>query len=127
MRPALYEAFHFVWPADVAPEHAPQRRSLEMDMVGLETVDVVGPVCEVSDHFARDRKLPPVAPGDLLAVFAAGAYGATMASRYNSFPLPAEVLVDGDRIMLARRRETYHDLVSHELTPTLVETRDSGE
>jgi diaminopimelate decarboxylase len=77
-------------------------------------VDVVGPLCETGDYLALDRAMPPVARGDLLAIFTAGAYGMSMASRYNSSPLPAEVLVDGLQFTTVRRRETYEDLVAHE-------------
>jgi diaminopimelate decarboxylase len=74
----------------------------------------VGPICESADFLCQDRMLPPVARGDVLAVFTAGAYGMSMASRYNSHPLPAEVLVDGERATVIRRRETYAELVEHE-------------
>ncbi|MGH7505312.1 MAG: diaminopimelate decarboxylase, partial [Longimicrobiales bacterium] len=77
--------------------------------------DVVGPICETGDFLARRRLLPPVAQGDLLAVFSAGAYGMSMASNYNDHGRPAEVLVDGDRSMLIRRRETLEDLVRGEV------------
>ncbi len=83
-------------------------------MTGLVNVDVVGPLCETGDYLALDRAMPPVARGDLLAIFTAGAYGMSMASRYNSSPLPAEVLVDGMEFTTVRRRETYEDLVAHE-------------
>ena len=83
-------------------------------MTGLVNVDVVGPLCETGDYLALDRAMPPVARGDLLAIFTAGAYGMSMASRYNSSPLPAEVLVDGPEFTTVRRRETYEDLVAHE-------------
>ena len=82
----------------------------------LINVDVVGPICESGDFLAIDRPLPPLKRGDLLAVFTAGAYGMVMASRYNSMPLPAEVMVDGDRAQLIRQRETYDDLIAHERT-----------
>lgn len=116
LRPALYEAFHFIWPADVAPQHEPPQgtRTDNVDLPGLEKCDVVGPICESADFLAQDRLLPPIARGDLLAVFTAGAYGMSMASRYNSHGLPAEVLVDGDRFDVIRRREGYADLVEHE-------------
>jgi diaminopimelate decarboxylase len=84
-------------------------------MPGLVPMDVVGPLCETGDFLALDRLLPPLERGDLLAVFTAGAYGMSMASRYNSSPLPAEVLVDGDAFTVVRRRETYADLVAHEV------------
>lgn len=115
IRPSLYGAFHFIWPTGVADQHVPQRRSEKPELPGLEMADVVGPICESSDFLAKDRMLPPIARGDVLAVFAGGAYGMTMASRYNSHPLPAEVMVEGDRARLVRRRETYDDLVAHEL------------
>ena len=92
----------------------PPRRTADTGLPGLVPVDVVGPLCETGDYLALDRALPPVARGDLLAVFTAGAYGMSMASRYNSSPLPAEVLVEGDRMTVVRRRETYEDLVAHE-------------
>ncbi len=114
IRPALYGAFHFIWPVQVAPSHIPLERKAEMDMPGLDVVDVVGPICESGDFLAKDRKLPPVARNDLMAVFSAGAYGMVMANRYNSSPLPAEVLVDGDAFRTVRRRESYEDLVAHE-------------
>ncbi|HYD01468.1 MAG TPA: diaminopimelate decarboxylase [Phycisphaerales bacterium] len=115
IRPALYNAFHFIWPTSVSPQHEPVRRAAAMDLPGLETCDVVGPVCESGDFFAKDRLMPMVARGDLLAVFAAGAYGMSMASRYNSHPLPAEVLVTGTHAKVIRRRETLGDLTEHEL------------
>lgn len=115
LRPALYEAFHFIWPASVSPQHEPKVRREHTELPGLEACDVVGPVCETGDFLAQQRLLPPVAPGELLAIFAAGAYGMSMASRYNSHPLPAEVLVDGETVELVRRREVLGDLVSHEL------------
>lgn len=120
IRPALYGAFHFVWPASCAPQHVPPRRDERPDLPGLEACDVVGPICESSDFLAQDRPLPPAARGDVLAVFGAGAYGMSMASRYNSHPLPAEVLVDGPRATVVRRRETWDDLVAHEREPHAV-------
>jgi diaminopimelate decarboxylase len=79
-------------------------------------VDVVGPVCESSDVLGSDRALPPVSPGDCLAVMTAGAYGMSMASTYNSRPRPAEVLVDGSRYRVVRARETLEDLWRGETT-----------
>lgn len=114
IRPALYGAFHFIWPIAVAPQHTPAQRTEKPDLPGLETADVVGPLCESGDFLAKDRPLPPIARGDILAVFGAGAYGISMASRYNSQPMPAEVLIDGSRARIIRRRETYEDLTSHE-------------
>ncbi len=122
LRPSHYEAFHFIWPARVEPQFIPQRREKEMPMEGLIPMDVVGPICETGDFLALDRPLPPLKRGDLLAVFTAGAYGMVMASRYNSMPLPAEVLIDGDAMTLIRTRETYDDLTAHEMHPAEVET-----
>ncbi|HET9552322.1 MAG TPA: diaminopimelate decarboxylase [Anaeromyxobacteraceae bacterium] len=103
VRPSFYDAWH-----EIEPVVAPRR--------GTKAVkaDVVGPVCESSDFLARDRRLPLPAEGDLLCVRTAGAYGFTMSSNYNSRPRAAEVLVDGDRALLARERETYPDLVRGE-------------
>jgi diaminopimelate decarboxylase len=97
LRPALYEAHHDIRP--VAPRRGKARVS-----------DVVGPVCESTDVLGRDRELPPLQPGDLLAVMTAGAYGMSMASTYNSRPRPAEVLVDGSSFRIIRRRETLEEL-----------------
>jgi diaminopimelate decarboxylase len=118
IRPCHYDAFHFIWPAKVNPEHVPPRREKQMNMPGLKPVDVVGPICETGDFLAIDRPLPPISRGDVLAVFSAGAYGMVMASRYNSMPLPAEVMVSGESAKVIRRRETLDDLVAHECEPT---------
>jgi diaminopimelate decarboxylase len=114
LRPSHYDAFHFIWPAEPRAGFVPSRRATDPGLAGLEPCDVVGPLCETGDYLALDRALPTLERGDLLAVFTAGAYGMSMASRYNSSPLPAEVLVDGDQYSLVRRRETYADLVAHE-------------
>lgn len=114
MRPALYGAFHFVWPVAPRGGAVPSGRAKDVRLEGSVLVDVVGPVCESGDFLARDRWLPPLARGDLLCVFSAGAYGFVMSSQYNSRPRAAEVLVQGDAVRLIRRRETYDDLVSAE-------------
>lgn len=111
IRPALYGAYHFIWPVDAGDDFTPTHRGPEQPFDGLTPVDVVGPVCESSDFLAKGRALPPVQRGDLLAVFSAGAYAMTMASQYNSRPRAAEVLVEGAEPRLIRRRETYEDLV----------------
>jgi diaminopimelate decarboxylase len=103
LRPALYDAHHEVEP--VGPLRKPE-----------EVVDVVGPVCESTDVLARERKLPRLGEGDLLVLRTAGAYGMSMASQYNARPRAAEVLVEGDRFRVVRRRETYADLVRGEST-----------
>ncbi len=113
VRPALYGAYHFIWPVTAAG-HEPQTRVADQPFKDLVPYDVVGPVCESGDFLAKQRALPPVQRGDLLAVFSAGAYAMVMASQYNSRPRPPEVLVDGATDRLIRRRETYEDLVAAE-------------
>jgi len=105
IRPALYESYHEIVP--VTAKSA--RRKM--------TVDVVGPVCESGDFFARDRRVAAVGEGEWLAVMSAGAYGMAMASNYNARPRPAEVLVNGRRYELVRRRESVKDLVAGETIP----------
>jgi diaminopimelate decarboxylase len=114
IRPSLYGAFHFIWPARVAPRFVPAARSKDLHMEGAEVVDIVGPICEPTDFLAKDRSIPPVKRGDLMAVFTAGAYGFTMSSNYNARGRSAEVLVEGDSFRVIRKRETYEDLVALE-------------
>lgn len=111
IRPPLYGAFHFIWPARVDGRYVPPRRAKDLRLEGAEVVDVVGPICEAADFFAKDRPMPPLKRGDLLAIFSAGAYGFTMSSNYNARPRPAEVLVDGSNFEVIRRRENYNDLI----------------
>ena len=114
IRPSLYKAFHFIWPAKVDEQFIPPQRDKNLQMDGTEVVDVVGPICEGSDFFAKDRALPPVKRGDLICVFTAGAYGFTMSSNYNARGRAAEVLVDGENFTVIRKRETYEDLTALE-------------
>ncbi|PKL46482.1 MAG: diaminopimelate decarboxylase [Planctomycetes bacterium HGW-Planctomycetes-1] len=114
IRPCLYDAFHFIWPVKVEEKFTHLRRTEKLDIKGLEFVDIVGPICEGTDFFAKDRAIPPVKRGDLLAIFTAGAYGFTMASNYNARPLSAEVLVDGKNFKVIRKRQTYKDLIALE-------------
>lgn len=114
IRPALYGSFHFAWPVEPADGAIPQSRSNAVKPEGSQLVDVVGPVCESGDFLAKQRWLPPVSRGDLMCVYAVGAYGSVMAHQYNSRPRAAEVLVDGSESRVIRRRETYDDLVSAE-------------
>jgi len=114
IRPSLYDAFHFIWPVRVEPRFEPAVRSKELHIEGSETVDVVGPICEGADFLAKDRPIPHVERGDLMAVFTAGAYGFTMSSNYNARRRAAEVLVDADAFRVIRRRESYEDLVALE-------------
>ena len=101
MRPALYDAFHDLVP--VRPREGEPR-----------LYDLVGPICESTDIFARDRMLPPMQAGDLVAFMGAGAYGAVLASEYNSRPLVPEVLVDGDRWAVVRARPSYEEMWARE-------------
>ena len=114
IRPSLYDAFHFIWPAKVSESFVPSRRNKDLQLDGTEVVDVVGPICEGADFFAKDRALPPVQRGDLLCVFSAGAYGFSMSSNYNARGRAAEVLVDGGKFSVIRKRESYEDLVALE-------------
>lgn len=114
IRPSLYDAFHFIWPANVDEKFVPQKRTIDLQTDGTEVVDVVGPICEGADFFAKDRSMPPARRGDLLSVFTAGAYGFTMSSNYNARGRAAEVLVDGRNFSVIRKRETYEDLIAME-------------
>ncbi len=114
IRPSLYNAFHFIWPAKVDEKYVPSQREQNFRADGTEIYDVVGPICEGADFLAKDRALPPVKRGDLLAVFTAGAYGYTMSSNYNARGRAAEVLVDGNNFSIIRKRETYEDLIELE-------------
>ncbi|MGC2160573.1 MAG: diaminopimelate decarboxylase [Silvibacterium sp.] len=102
IRPALYQAHHEIVP--VTPRKGARKF----------TADIVGPVCETGDFFARDREISIVKPGNLVAILDAGAYGQSLASNYNSRPRPAEVLVQGKRARLIRRRETISNLLATE-------------
>jgi diaminopimelate decarboxylase len=104
IRPALYGAWHDIVP--VSRRDGPK-----------EKVDVVGPICESSDFLAKDRDLPHVVRGDLVAVMSAGAYCSTMASNYNSRPKPPEVLVDGASCSVVIHRQSYEDLIAGEKVP----------
>jgi len=114
IRPSLYDAFHFIWPAKVDDKFVPRQREKDLRLDGIEVVDVVGPICESADFFAKDRALPPVERGDLISVFTAGAYGFSMSSNYNARGRAAEVLVDGEKFSVIRKRETYEDLIALE-------------
>jgi len=114
IRPPLYGAFHFIWPATIENKFVPPRRDKDLEIEGTEKVDVVGPICEGADFFAKDRSIPPTKRGDLIALFTAGAYGFTMASTYNARPRPAEVLVDGNSFSVIRKRETYEEMTAPE-------------
>ncbi|GAA0302821.1 diaminopimelate decarboxylase [Rhodovulum strictum] len=106
VRPAMYSAHHDIVPViEPAPgtEQAP--------------IDIVGPVCETGDTFAKSRMMPPVAPGDLVAFRSAGAYGAVMASEYNTRPLVPEVLVSGDHVAVIRHRPSFDEIINRDTIP----------
>ncbi|HLG42602.1 MAG TPA: diaminopimelate decarboxylase [Planctomycetota bacterium] len=114
IRPVLYEAYHRIWPTRT--EAGVEGEPPDENGSGGERfkTDLVGPICETGDFFARERPLPALQRGDLVAVFSAGAYGYSMASNYNSHPRPAEALVDGGRFETITERETYEDLIRKE-------------
>ena len=107
LRPSLYRAYHEIVPVSV-PDQSSSKQNIS------ETVDVVGPICETGDFFARDRELPMMQEADLLAILDTGAYGMVLASNYNTRPRAAEVLVDGKSAKVIRRRETIADLTRGE-------------
>jgi diaminopimelate decarboxylase len=111
IRPTLYDAFHQIAPVLEPAADAPRI-----------TADIVGPVCETGDYLGQDRDLPRLAPGDLIYVSTAGAYGAVQASTYNTRPLIPEVLVDGDRFHVVRRRQTYEELIGLDSLPDWLAT-----
>lgn len=109
VRPAMYDAHHDIVPV-IEPEPG----------VAQQPYDIVGPVCETGDTFARGRDMPPVQAGDLVAFRSSGAYGAVMASEYNSRPLVPEVLVKGDHFAVIRDRPTYDEMISRDTIPPWV-------
>lgn len=111
IRPSLYESYHRIQPVI-------QNESTVI------TADVVGPICESGDFFAKKRSIPQLKRGDLLAVMSAGAYGFTMASNYNSRPRAAEVLVQDDRYYVIRKRETYEDIIRGEEIPEFLRGKE---
>ena len=108
IRPALYGSYQAIQPVV-------EKRAQKI------VADVVGPICESGDFFAKDREIPRPQRGDLLAIMSAGAYGFTMASNYNSHPKPPEVLVDGEKYYVIRRRESFDDLINGETIPPLLQ------
>jgi diaminopimelate decarboxylase len=108
IRPALYGSYQAIQP-------------VVEDGGGKVVADIVGPICESGDFFAKDREIARPKRGDLLAVMSAGAYGFTMASNYNSHPKPPEILVDGDKYYIIRSRETLDDLIRGETIPATLQ------
>ena len=113
MRPALYGAHHDIQPLKQAAPDAPEK-----------TYDVVGPICESTDKFASGRDMPAVEPGERLAFMSAGAYGAVLSSSYNTRPLVPEVLVNGDRFDIVRRRPDLEEMVQLEQVPDWLKRTD---
>jgi len=113
LRPALYDAYHPILPVVEPAPDAPHR-----------AVDVVGPICESADVFARARELPPLKAHDLVAFAGAGAYGAVMASDYNSRPLAAEILVEDQRFAVVRPRQDPSVRFAHETLPPWLAATD---
>jgi diaminopimelate decarboxylase len=109
IRPALYDAYHEIVPVTAPASDAP-----------VERVDIVGPVCETGDLFAAQRPMPPLKPEDLVAFSTAGAYGAVMASTYNSRPLVPEVMVKGSEFAVIRPRPTYDAMIGQDVVPNWV-------
>jgi len=116
IRPSLYDAWHEIMPLVQPTAGAP-----------LSPVDVVGPICESSDTFARQRPLPPVAEGDLLAFSSAGAYSFVMASTYNSRPLAPEIMVRGDRSAVVRPRMDYETMIGQDCLPAWLDGQESKD
>ena len=107
IRPALYDAYHNILPL----------RSTADSQRSTEKVDIVGPICESADFFAKERRMPKVKEGDYLAVMGSGAYGFSMSSNYNSRPKAEEVIVVKDRVFVIRKREVHEDLIHKEIIP----------
>ena len=103
IRPALYQAWHTLLPVDQNEQRV------------NKIYDVVGPVCESGDFFAKQRSMKELYPGDLLAIMSAGAYAMTMASNYNSRQRPCELLIDGEDVQLIRRRDALEEIWQNEI------------
>jgi diaminopimelate decarboxylase len=114
IRPTLYSAYHRIWPVRTDPGHSGEVPDEETWSGPAAVTDIVGPICESGDFFAKDRKLPLLKRGDLVCVFSAGAYGYAMASNYNSHPRPCEVMVAGKKAEVVTARESLEDLLRNE-------------
>ena len=114
IRPTLYSAYHRIWPVKTDPGYSGEAPDEEAWSGSSAVTDIVGPICESGDFFAKDRKLPVLKRGDLVCVFSAGAYGYAMASNYNSHPKPCEVMVAGKKAEVVTARESMDDLLRNE-------------
>lgn len=112
MRPALYDSWHTIRPVE------------QTDGRAMHTYDIVGPVCETGDTFAKDRAMPEMKEGELAVLMTGGAYGFVMASQYNTRPLPAEVLADGTRSAVIRARETLEEIIAKDIVPDWMTTKE---
>ncbi len=108
MRPSLYGSYHEIWPI--------KKKNTEEKV----EADIVGPICESGDFFAKNRQIPLLSSGELVSIMSAGAYGFSMASNYNSRPRPCEILVKEKRFFVIRERETYEDLINKENIPNFL-------
>ncbi len=119
IRPTLYDAWH-----DILPVREPIRSGRQS--AAKIRCDIVGPICESGDYLAQNRELPPLSAGDLIMIRSAGAYGAAMASTYNSRPLAPEVMVDGTRFAVTRPRPSIDEMLEAERFPPWMEPHDTG-
>jgi diaminopimelate decarboxylase len=117
IRPALYEAYHAILPLVILLE---AKLRSQKSKVKSQKYDIVGPICESADCFAKDRRLPRIKEGEYLAVMSAGAYGFSMSSNYNSRLRAEEVMVVGDEVFVIRKRESQEDLIHNELIPSFL-------
>jgi len=115
IRPALYDSYHRIWPVESSDPVPSGAEALAAKTDGRVVVDVVGPVCESGDFFAKDRPLPSVRQDALLAIFGAGAYSCSMSSNYNSRPRACQVMITGGSPRVIRARETYEDMIASEV------------
>lgn len=114
IRPTLYSAYHRIWPVKTDAGHSGEVPDEETWAGASAVTDIVGPICESGDFFAKERRMPLLKRGDLVCVFSAGAYGYAMASNYNSHPRPCEVMVAGREAKVVTARESMEDLVRNE-------------
>ena len=105
IRPSLYGSYHHVVVAN------------KMDQTSKEIYNIAGPICESGDILARNRSLPSIEEGDIIAILDAGAYGFTMSSNYNMRPRPAEILINGNKINIVREKESFKDLITKQRIP----------
>ncbi len=117
IRPALYDAYHQILPLRTMGD---ARLPDGQGRGTMEKVDIVGPICESADFFARERRIARTREGDFLAIMGAGAYGFSMSSNYNSRTRAQEVLVVKDKVFAIRKRESYGDLIRNEIIPAFL-------